>query len=41
MQWRLPLALQIVAPLLLIIGSPRLPESPRWLISRERDEEGS
>lgn len=39
-QWRLCLALQIVAPLLLIIGSPWLPESPRWLILKDRHEEG-
>ncbi|OAP57937.1 hypothetical protein AYL99_08675 [Fonsecaea erecta] len=40
LQWRLPLALQLVAPLLLLCGSPWLPESPRWLISRHRDTEG-
>ncbi|KAE8445891.1 hypothetical protein EG329_012670 [Mollisiaceae sp. DMI_Dod_QoI] len=39
-QWRLVLALQAVAPILLLIGSPWLPESPRWLISRGRDAEG-
>jgi hypothetical protein len=39
-QWRLCLALQIVAPLLLILGSPFIPESPRWLIARGRDSEG-
>ncbi|RFU24119.1 hypothetical protein B7463_g12217, partial [Scytalidium lignicola] len=32
-QWRLLLALQIVAPLLLLVGSPFIPESPRWLIN--------
>lgn len=39
-QWRLVLALQAVAPLILLIGSPRLPESPRWLIYRGHDAEG-
>ncbi|OCT51766.1 sugar transporter [Cladophialophora carrionii] len=39
-QWRLCLALQIVAPLMLLVGSPWIPESPRWLIARGRDAEG-
>lgn len=39
-QWRLCLSLQIVAPLLLLCGSPWLPESPRWLISHHREREG-
>lgn len=39
-QWRLLVALQICAPLLLLIGSPWIPESPRWLISNDRDQEG-
>ena len=29
-QWRLPLALQVVAPALLLAGVFFLPESPRW-----------
>lgn len=29
-----------MAPLLLITGSPWLPESPRWLILKDRHEEG-
>jgi hypothetical protein len=36
-QWRLCLSLQIVAPLILLIGSPWLPESPRWLISKNKE----
>ncbi|KAK5261919.1 hypothetical protein LTR40_001298 [Exophiala xenobiotica] len=36
-QWRLCLSLQIVAPLILLIGSPWLPESPRWLISKSKE----
>ncbi|KIX93907.1 uncharacterized protein Z520_10244 [Fonsecaea multimorphosa CBS 102226] len=39
-QWRLCVALQIVAPLLLLCGSPWVPESPRWLINNNRDQEG-
>ncbi|KAK5209182.1 hypothetical protein LTR41_005581 [Exophiala xenobiotica] len=39
-QWRLLLALQIVAPLLLLLGSPFIPESPRWLISNGRNQQG-
>ncbi|KAK5167528.1 uncharacterized protein LTR77_007227 [Saxophila tyrrhenica] len=38
--WRLCLSLQIVAPLILAIGSPWLPESPRWLIAHNREKEG-
>ena len=38
--WRLCLSLQIVAPLLLLMGSPWLPESPRWLIGHHRGTEG-
>ncbi|OAP59202.1 hypothetical protein AYL99_06500 [Fonsecaea erecta] len=39
-QWRLLLALQCVAPLLLTLGSPWIPESPRYLINKGRDNEG-
>ncbi|KAL6250231.1 hypothetical protein RBB50_002532 [Rhinocladiella similis] len=38
--WRLCLSLQIVAPLLLFIGSPWVPESPRWLIDKGRHDAG-
>ena len=34
-QWRLCLSLQIVSPLLLLLGSPWLPESPRWWVARD------
>ncbi|KAF2792178.1 general substrate transporter [Melanomma pulvis-pyrius CBS 109.77] len=37
-QWRLCLALQVVAPLLLFVGTPWMPESPRWLIQHQHDE---
>ncbi|KAK4947592.1 hypothetical protein LTR10_013538 [Elasticomyces elasticus] len=38
-QWRVCLTLQVVAPALLLIGSPWLPESPRWLASKGRNNE--
>ncbi|CAK4030533.1 MFS sugar transporter [Lecanosticta acicola] len=39
-QWRFPLAFQIVPALLLLVGFFWLPESPRWLIENDRDEVG-
>ena len=39
-QWRLCLSLQLVAPLALLIGSPWLPESPRFLIGHGREQQG-
>ncbi|CAG8894317.1 unnamed protein product [Penicillium egyptiacum] len=38
LQWRLCLAFQIIAPLLLLIGSPCMPESPRWLCTKDRND---
>ncbi|KEF52756.1 uncharacterized protein A1O9_11173 [Exophiala aquamarina CBS 119918] len=38
-QWRLCLALQLVAPLALILPSPKLPESPRYLLQKGRHVE--
>ncbi|EFX04561.1 major facilitator superfamily transporter sugar [Grosmannia clavigera kw1407] len=35
-QWRLPLAIQCLAPLLLAMGVSFLPESPRWLLDQDR-----
>lgn len=37
--WRPPMALAMVWPLLLLIGLPFLPESPRWLCMKGRDAE--
>lgn len=37
--WRFPLCVQCLPPLLLVIGSPWVPRSPRWLISKDRLEE--
>lgn len=38
-QWRFPLLFQIIPPLIMVIGIPFLPESPRWLVEKERYEE--
>lgn len=37
--WRFPLALQVVFPIFCIILTPLFPESPRWLISKDRNDE--
>ncbi|KAK9452502.1 general substrate transporter [Dipodascopsis uninucleata] len=37
--WRLPLALQAVPAVILLIGTPFLPFSPRWLMSKGRKVE--
>ena len=39
-QWRLCLCLQMVSPGLLLVASPWVPESPRWLILRDQPEKG-
>ncbi|KAJ5948559.1 hypothetical protein N7454_001866 [Penicillium verhagenii] len=37
--WRLPFLIQIIPALLLAAGIPWLPYSPRWLVSKGRDDE--
>lgn len=37
--WRFPLALQILPALILLVGSPWLPYSPRWLMQQNRTQE--
>ncbi|KAJ7596906.1 general substrate transporter [Mycena floridula] len=38
--WRIPLSIQCVIGTILALGSLIMPESPRWLIDTDRDEEG-
>lgn len=38
--WRFPLAMQILPMVIMLLGSPALPEAPRWLVKNERHEEG-
>jgi MFS family permease len=38
-QWRFPIAMSIVPPLVLLLCSPLVPESPRYLLARGRREE--
>lgn len=37
--WRFPLAVQVLCPLILLLGSYWLPRSPRWLISKDKHDE--
>ncbi|PGH22944.1 hypothetical protein AJ80_02993 [Polytolypa hystricis UAMH7299] len=37
--WRFPLAFQAAPALLLLVGSPWIPFSPRWLLEKGREEE--
>lgn len=38
-QWRFPLAVQLLPCTVLLVGSFFLPESPRWLIGKDRHDE--
>lgn len=38
--WRFPIAFQCLFGVILVVGIYFLPESPRWLLSKERHEEG-
>ncbi|ETI26159.1 hypothetical protein G647_02936 [Cladophialophora carrionii CBS 160.54] len=38
-QWRFPIALSILPPLALALCAPWIPESPRWLLTRDRRDE--
>ena len=37
--WRWPVALAVVPALVLLVGMYFLPETPRWLVGKDRDEE--
>lgn len=37
--WRIPLAIQVIYPFFVLVGSLFLPETPRWLIANNREEE--
>ena len=37
--WRFPIAFQIVFALIILVGPMFLPESPRWLLSKDRHED--
>ena len=39
--WRFPIAFQIVFGLILIFGTMMIPESPRWLLTKDRHEEAT
>ncbi|KAH8593729.1 hypothetical protein B0O99DRAFT_653230 [Bisporella sp. PMI_857] len=39
MTWRIPLAMQIPAPIVMLVGCYFIPFSPRWLVKQERYEE--
>jgi hypothetical protein len=40
LSWRFPLSLQCVIGCILAIGSLAIPESPRWLLDTDQDEDG-
>lgn len=37
--WRFPIAFQILLAIIILIFIPGLPESPRWLVLKGRDDE--
>lgn len=39
LKWRIFLALQLLPPLILLVGAIWMPDSPRWLIAKGRHEE--
>jgi len=39
-QWRISLSLQVVGPIIALALSPILPESPRWLVFKDRPQAG-
>lgn len=39
LKWRIFLGLQIIPPLIMLVGAIWMPESPRWLVSKDRHDE--
>lgn len=39
LQWRFPLAFQLIFPIMVIAVLPFLPETPRWLLLQDRQDE--
>ncbi|RDW59105.1 hypothetical protein BP5796_12029 [Coleophoma crateriformis] len=37
--WQIPVGLQLAVPFIILLLLPILPESPRWLLSQDRDED--
>ena len=40
LSWQIPLFIQCVIGIILAVGSLLMPESPRWLIDTDKEEEG-
>ena len=41
LSWRLPLALQLIPPIIIFTGAFLIPESPRWLVARGRSADAT
>lgn len=39
LQWRFPLGIQLIFCVIILAMVPILPESPRWLLARKRDDD--